>query len=143
MAGKRIKTGFELASVLTEIGEELEENLDEVIQKLTLEGFRELTRRTPVRTGFLKSRWTVTIFDNVPDNTIKNPGGSFPPPNTPSERMFKWGDHVRIYNNVEYAEYIENGTQRMRAQPMIQPTYMYLNGIANRLLNAISKKKIP
>jgi len=140
--GKVVRTGRELAAALTAIGKEFEGDLDEVIQKLTLDGFREILRRTPIKTGFLSSRWAVEINAHYPTNLVKNPGGSFSPAPVPNPAMFQWGDNIYIYNNTEYAWHIEHGTQNMRAQPMVEPTYLFLENETNRLLKHLSKKKV-
>jgi hypothetical protein len=62
-------------------------------------------------------------------------------PQTPRLKP-KWGDRVYFYNNVEYAHYVEHGTSRNRAQPMIEPTYRYLLNEANRLTKALSKDRM-
>jgi len=139
--GKVVRSGKALGAALTAIGKEFEGDLDKVIQKLTLDGFRELLRRTPVRTGFLKSRWAIEVNAPYPQILVKNPGGSFSPAPVPNAIMFQWGDKITIYNNTEYAWYIEHGTQQHRAQPMAEPTYMYLENMANRLLDHLSKQK--
>jgi len=136
--GSRVSTGPELKKALDDLGKELVVDLDKVLGKLSLDGYREVIRRTPVRTGFLKSRWALTT-GQVPNSTIKNPGGSYSE-QQPNVKI-KWGDVVGLYNNAEYAEFIENGTPEMRAQPMIQPTFQYLLGLSTRLLDALSRER--
>jgi HK97 gp10 family phage protein len=79
---------------------DLNENVDDVIKQALEKGFTEVgifvtaeaKKRTPVDTGTLR------------DNTFYEVGG-----NT-----------VIIYNNMEYAPYIELGTVRMQAQPFLR-----------------------
>ena len=141
MAGDRVKTGAGLKRALKALGEQCEDECDAILQKLTLDGFGELVRRTPVDTGFLRSRWAVSVNTSPPADTVRNPGsGGFPPASTPRLKPV-WGDRVYLYNNTEYAYFIEHGTPTMRAQPMVEPTYFYLVETANRLTKALKNKR--
>ena len=47
---------------------------------------------------------------------------------------------VTLYNNTEYAKYVDQGTPRMRAQPMIEPCKMSIASQAELLSKALTKK---
>jgi hypothetical protein len=142
MAGKRVNSGRALASALTELGDVVGDKGDVIIQKLTLDGFDNLLRRTPVDTGFLRSRWAISVNSKPATQTVGHPGGeTYAQPVTPRFKP-KWGDRVYFFNNVEYAYFIEHGTSRNRAQPMIEPTYRYLLNEANRLTKTLSKDRM-
>ena len=143
--GKTVRTGAELTKALVDLGKALEKkDLTPTIQKLTLSGFRYITRRTPVRTGFLKSRWAIVVNAPAPSNLLQNPNpaGTFSPPSTPNMNPIEWGDKVTIFNNTEYAYFVDEGKGDNPKQPMIEPTYRYLEGLSKRLLDSISKKKV-
>jgi hypothetical protein len=112
-----------------------------VLQKLTLDGFRYLVRRTPVDTGFLRSRWAVNTGYVVPRTVSQEGEVSFGPPAEPNVSRIEWGDVVQLYNNAEYASYIEEGTPKMRAQPMALPTVSYLTAEADRVLSSLRAKR--
>ena len=145
MAGKRVRSGAALSAALIDIGKKFEkEDLDPILQKLSLDGFRYLVRRTPIRTGFLASKWAVAINASINQQLYKNPGGSYSPAQPPSiTRSIEWGDKVTLYNNTEYAYFVDTGTGKNRtAQPMIEPTYIYLENVARRLVDAKNRKRI-
>ena len=142
MAGKRVNSGRELAKALTELGKVVDDKGDGIIQKLTLDGFNNLVRLTPVDTGFLRSRWAVSVNTPPTTQTVGHPGeGTYAVSQMPRVKP-QWGDRVYLYNNVEYAYYQEHGTSRNRAQPMVEPTYRYLLNEANRLTKTLSKDRM-
>jgi len=139
MAGVRVRNGRELRRALEQLGQELDEQLDDVLGILMLDGFRECVRRTPVRTGFLRSMWRASR-GNFEITSIKNPGGSFGQPDEPKIKP-EWGDRIFIYNNTEYASYVNNGVNQ-RAQPMIEPAYFYITAKAEAILKRLSRDRV-
>lgn len=69
----------------------------------------EITTRTPVDTGNLK------------DNNQK--------------RRISW-DKKRVFNNTEYAGYVEFGTDKMKAQPFFRPGYRAAKTKVKKLLRS-------
>ena len=144
MAGKKVKTGYELSGVLTEIGKKLEKDLaDKFLKKLSLDAFEYLVNKTAWETGFLRSRWDVATNIYPPDEMEKHPGGnSYRAAAFPPVRIM-WGDTVYLFNNVEYAKYLETGTPKMRAQPMVAPAYQAVLLNSKMMLSKLNKRKIP
>ena len=133
----------------SELGKELkrvgsvatEKEMNGYMQKLSMDAFRDLVMFSAVDTGFLRSNWDVTTGN--PGNAILHDieGGSFGDATWPGTSV-KVGDKVILFNNTEYAMHLETGTPRMRAQPMIEPTYHRVLSQAKRLANALSKKRV-
>ena len=146
MAGRRVKTGAQLASALSDIGDLVEKDLaKDILQILTLDAFRYIVRRSPVRTGFLRSNWTITTA-TVPPELLSNPHTGeqremYSPPQEPSVTNIDWGDVVRLYNLTEYASYLDDGTPKMRARPMVVPTQLFTLAEARRLINTYKRKR--
>ncbi len=135
-------TPAQLGPVLRGLGEAAGDEFGKILQRLSLAAFRELVRRSAKDTGFLRSNWDVTT--NAPPNTAqdnpykgRNTVSSASWPNTKIET----GDAVVLYNNTEYAMYLEEGTPLMRAQPMIEPTYRSIYRKAVVLSKAFSKEQ--
>lgn len=139
MSLKKIKPN-ELGSVLKGLSELAAEDFTVVLQKLSVDAFRELVRRSATDTGYLRSNWSLTTAA-PPEDKKKNPGGSFSAAQPPNVSTIEIDDKVVIYNNTEYAIYLENGTAKMRAQPMVQPTYYRIYSKAVELSKAFSKRK--
>ena len=139
MAGKRIRPS-QLASELKKIGSlATKKEMGIILQKLTVDGFRELVMRSARDTGFLRSNWDVWK-ENAPNSVLKNPGGTRRDA-TVSGVAVKAGDVIILGNNTEYAMFLERGTPRMRAQPMVEPTYHMLLRDARSLTRALSRKR--
>ncbi len=59
-----------------------------------------------------------------------------------SPHSIEIGKKVKLTNHTEYASFVDKGTPRMRAQPMIEPCKMAITSLSKRLADALSKKKI-
>lgn len=135
-----------LTEQLLQIGNRLEKDVaDQVLQKITLDAWKDLVDISPTDTGFLRSRWYVTKYA-VPGVLIKNPytkKNSVKAPDYPAMGLrIEFGDTIKIYNNTEYASYLEHGTSKMRAQPMVQPVEIRINNELRKILSALNKRKI-
>ena len=102
-----------------------------VRSKLVMDALRKLTEYTPRDTGYLAMNWQVSMGAPVvgtigvrgkKKNAHPRPIGKVPA-DAPAFSV------VYITNNVEYAEYVENGTPRMRAHKMLERTTQDLGGI--------------
>ena len=137
---RRVRTGRQLKLALDIASRVTEKEFVEILKKLTTIAFRELVMRSARDTGYLRSNWAVTT--STPANkALANPGGTFRDATQPRINIDA-GDIIVLYNNTEYAIYLETGTPRMSAQPMIEPTYRMLVGVANRLSRQLSKRKL-
>ncbi len=140
MSKEKVHNGKELKTVLTQIGNETGEQFGIVLQKLSIDAFRDLVEFSARDTGFLRSNWDVAK-NNAPNEKLKNPGGSYASAKFPSIKI-EAGDHIILYNNTEYARYLEHGTPFMSSQPMVEPTYQRVLSQANRLAKKLSKEKV-
>ncbi len=137
----RVSTGRELSRALKRVGSKAtKKEMTLIIQKLSMTGFRELVMYSAADTGFLRSNWEATTAK--PPNTILKDyeGGAWGDAKWPRIRI-EAGDIVTLYNNTEYAMFLEKGTPNMRAQPMVGPTYYGMLTDANRLVRELSKRR--
>ena len=142
---QRVRTGRQLVLALDKGAKITEEHFAEMLKKLAINAFRELVMRSATDTGYLRSKWSVTT--STPPNTAtkgRRPRGwkkgnspIYPDANYPNVSI-KAGDIIVLYNNTEYAIYLETGTPRMAAQPMVEPTYRMLQAVARRLSRQLS-----
>jgi HK97 gp10 family phage protein len=129
-----------LGAVLKGLGELAGEDFAEILQKLSIDAFRELVMRSAKDTGFLRSNWDVSI--NSPnEEELRNASGSnFTAASWPGIRITA-DDKVTIYNNTAYAGYLEDGTPWMRAQPMIEPTFQRIYNQAEELSKFLTRER--
>lgn len=132
----------QLAKELKRVGSLATEKLmDGILQKLSIDAFRDLIMFSAVDTGFFRSNWDVTT-GNASNSVIRDvEGGAYGDATWPGIKV-RTGDYVTLFNNTEYAIHLETGTPYMRAQPMVQPTYFRVLSQAKQLTNALSKKKV-
>ena len=136
---KKIKI-HQLGPTLKGLSELAGDDFGAILRKLSIDAFRELVRRSAKDTGFLRSNWDVTT-DRAPDAKLTNDSRSkYRNASFPSTRI-EADDKVTIYNNTAYAMYLEKGTPRMRAQPMVEPTYHRIYMEATKVSKALTKKK--
>lgn len=137
----RIKS-YHLSKELKKIGSlATSKEVGDMLKKLSIDAFQEVMLRSAVDTGFLRSNWDATT-ETPSSGVIRDvEGGAFNDASWPFIKI-KAGDKVSIFNNTEYALYLETGTATMRAQPMIQPTYYRVLLKAKQLVRTLSKKKV-
>lgn len=139
----RVKDGAEFKKAMTAIALKLEKKMGkQVNQKLALYTFTALVRRSPVLKGYLRHNWAVTIDIKPADEKLRpEKGNTYPEPKKPVLRKVKHNSIIIIYNNTEYAVYLEKGTEKMEAQPMVAPTEIEMFKVAEDLCRALSLEK--
>ena len=133
-------TPEQLGPVLKGLGELAGKDFGLVLQKLSIDAFRELVIRSARDTGDLRSNWRVTTGSPDEGKLSHDGKGSFASASWPNIKI-EADDSVVLYNNAEYAIYLEHGTPRMRAQPMIEPTRQKIYIQAVKLSKILTKKK--
>lgn len=142
----RVKNGKDFKRAMTAIALKVEKRMGKQInRKLALDAFKRITDRTPSDKGYLKHNWDVEIDKPAPDEIEPPPekGKKYPEPKRPDTRKVEHNSIITIFNNTEYATYIENGVEgRMEAQPMVAPTEIEVYAQAEELCKAFSIEKI-
>lgn len=139
----RIKNGKDFKKAMTAIALKTEKKMGKQInQKLALDAFTALVRRSPVLTGYLRHNWDVSIDVRQFDGELKPEKGKiYQEAKKPVLKIVKYNSIIIVYNNTVYAVYVENGTEKMKAQPMIAPTEIEMRKVAEDLCKALSIEK--
>lgn len=106
-------TGFaEVASAIGKYKDALQKEVTAAVIDIGNDAFSEMESNTPVRTGFLKSRW------------------NFQESSTGFE----------ITNDCEYASFVEFGTGRMSGRNFITPAYEQMRSDIDALIQQYSTR---
>lgn len=139
---KTVKNGAGLLNELFKASNLLSSDIEEILMKLTMDAYKELVDRSPTQTGFLRSNWSIVVDSYPADKELENPHkeeNSVPAPHFPNISV-KDDSLVTIFNNTEYAAYIENGTHKRKAQPMVAPTLLMIEKQLRDLTRILSKR---
>lgn len=139
-----VTNGKELSSALLGIEKKLKTDYEKFLRQLSFLAWNELIDRTAKDTGFARSNWDVVYNGNAKNELLKNPTknkNSFSDSHSFLINNVKYNSKITFYNNTEYIVYLENGTENIRAQPMIEPTYQMIYNIAGTLAKQLSTKK--
>jgi hypothetical protein len=138
---KVVNNGSELAAALKEARKYTGDDFADILKKLIFDGMRNLIKISAVDSGYLRSKWQVSVNSEPSNTTTKGSKGATYSPAAPKVTAeIKAGSIVVLYNNTEYAIHLENGTPHMAAQPMVAPTYIYLEALAMQLCKILSEK---
>lgn len=123
-----VNTPEEFREAMAMIAQATQEDFLNILKKLTNDAFTSVVRRTPVDTGYLRENWEISVDSREIEGE------------QPDGYRIELGTMIMIYNNTEYLIYVENGTPKMRAQPMIRPTEQMLMRTAEKLVRALSRQ---
>lgn len=132
---RQLKALLDIAAKVTE------DEFVTVVKKLSFDAFGDLVRLTPYDTGFAQGGWRVGI--NQTDEMVLYNTGSGPTsaPNFGSPTI-KFGDIIHLYNNVAYIGALEGGWSKQAPAGMVEPTWSRMSTMADRLADALSKKRL-
>jgi HK97 gp10 family phage protein len=139
----KVRNGKDFKRAMTQIALKVEKRMGiQINQKLALDAFTNIVRRSPVLKGYLRHNWDVSIDVKPVEKKLKpEKGKTYSEPDKPILKSIKWNSIIIIYNNTIYAVYIENGTEKMEAQPMVSPTEIEMQKVAEDLCKALSIEK--
>lgn len=112
MPGLEIKGFAEVADSIGKYKDALQNEVTQSLIEIGQSAFSEMESNTPVRTGFLKSRWNM--------------------------RQSQTG--FEITNDCEYASFVEFGTSRMPPHNFITPAYESMRADIESLIQQYSTK---
>lgn len=115
-------------------------SIREIQQKIALDALAKLTLYSPVDTGYLRFNWQLTVGQPAA-GTKGEEGGEYPdakaglldPEEERAVSELPPFAVVFVTNNAEYAEFVNNGTDRMRAHLMLERT---VSDLTEELLSA-------
>lgn len=105
---------------LNNFSKKLNINLSQVIRKVSLDIWNGVTRRTPVDTGRARASWNLSEefvnLSTAPETTSN--------PNAVGKRglITGKGKTVWVTNNVDYIEFLENGSSKQAPTGMVNIT---------------------
>jgi hypothetical protein len=137
---KTVKTGAELGKVLKGLSQLCGDDFADVLKKLTFDGYKFLIQRTAVDSGYARSHWEVAVDAKPKEGTHKGSSKQTYSPKPLISVNVQAGSFVVLYNNTEYVGFLEHGTPKMRAQPMVAPTRVQLEAVALKLSKLLTKK---
>jgi hypothetical protein len=117
---------------------------NKIMRKIALDALTDLTGPRPVDKGFLRNNWILAVDMQPPDGELHpEQGKTYPQPPSPNMSLVRFDSYLSFFNNTVYAGYIEHGTAKMAAQPMVAPAQVRLEATLNRLCAAASQQVIP
>lgn len=88
--------------------------IEKVVQKLTLDAWNGVTKKTPVDTGRARANWNVAE-GRADTSTTKSTKGSF--------KAVSGKKDVYITNSLDYIGRLENGSSRQAPNGMVAVTF--------------------
>ena len=139
-----IRTGIELKEALTAIlNKMVKPQADKIMRKVGLDAYTSLVRHSPVDMGFLRSNWILAVNIQPPDGELEpEQGKSYPEPTKPNMSLVHFDSYLSFFNNTAYAQYVEDGTEKMAAQPMVAPTEILVQKTMNDLVDVLNQQVI-
>ena len=140
----KVKNGKDFKEAMTAIALKTEKKMGKQInQKLAIDAFSQLVFASPVKFGYLRHNWDITIDIQAPEDIEPEPekGKKYKAPKRKPVTGIKYNSVTTLYNNTSYATYVENGTEFMDAQPMVAPVEMSTYKQAEFLCKALSIEK--
>lgn len=97
---------------------------EEVVRAAAISLFGEIIKRTPVDTGRLRGNWQASLSSPATGtlSIIDRSGATAVNKVKQKAAEFKINDIIYLTNNLEYAQYIENGTPYIRPFGMVKTT---------------------
>lgn len=115
-----------------------------IVRKIGLDAFTDLTSHSQVKMGFLKQGWLLAVDMQPPEGELHpEKGKTYPEPHPPNMSLVSFSSYLSFFNNTAYAGFVEHGTAKMAAQPMVAPAQVRLETTLNRLAAAASQQVIP
>ena len=97
---------------------------EEVVRAAAISLFSEIIKRTPVDTGRLRGNWQASLESPATGklSTVDKAGITSINKVKQKASEFKVNDIIYLTNNLEYAQYIENGTPHIIPFGMVKTT---------------------
>jgi hypothetical protein len=137
-------TGKEFAEMFNKVLEgKVKGTATKIMRKIALDAYTDLINYSQVKTGYLKSNWILYVDIKPPTNEtegIKN--ASYLVPLPPSMSLIDYKSYAIFANNTSYSGFLEHGTSKMAAQPMVKPTEIRIEATLQALCDLASKEKI-
>lgn len=123
---------------LNDVMDDVLKEVDQFTQQTTMDLFEETVQRTPVRNGYAKGNWNLSIGDNDFTERREDPDGRATIARAQRvAQNIEGGDVIYISNGAGYVFYLENGTSDQAPQGMAGPAsakaQLIADNVARRL----------
>jgi len=142
----RVTNSSEFQQAMDLIGKKLKEDAEIIVKKLAMDAFVSVVNYTARDTGYAANNWDIAVNQLASDQVWAKPKGAskneFQDAKIDQTEFEKidYKSYIRIFNNTEYIKYLEYGTPKMAAQPMVKPTELKLYRQAEGIARALSIK---
>lgn len=141
----RVKNSKDFKKAMAAIGSKIEQKMaTQVNKKLAIDSFSQLVFVSPVDKGYLRHNWDIEVDGAPPE--VSEPkaekGKKYARPRRPSTKEVKYNSIIDIYNNTSYAKHVEEGTEKMEAQPMVGIVKVSINHQAEYLCKTFGIEEI-
>lgn len=102
---------------LRAFAEKIDVNLQTVLKRVTFDLWNRITLKTPVDTGRARAGWGVSIGDPQVVTPEPGPHGA---PTPPDLSAIDGTQLIYVLNNVEYVQYLEEGTSKQAPAGMVR-----------------------
>jgi len=119
---------------------------DLVLRKIAFDALLGVLLKSPVDTGRFRASWRVGInrvdltvepdLVRMEDTSAQGPAGPTASQQSTINKA-KFGDTISITNNVEYAEFLENGASDQAPQGVLKVTFEEIKDQLRRIVNSI------
>lgn len=126
----------ELDLFMDDIAEQLDIAVETVAKKLTFDGWRILTERTPVDTGRAQNSWNVSLSE--PDLTVAEVAESYTL-QEPDLSQIDGTTQIFITSSLDYIEALENGHSQRAPQGMVRITVAEIGAEIDTLIDQLNE----
>jgi len=130
----------DFSNALTALADHTTGSIEKVIRKACIDLYRSIVEKTPVDTGRAKASWGLSTHhtnDEASENMTPEEAVQVVSDNISDFTFKAQDDQVIIYNNLEYIEYLENGTSQQAPSGMVSLSLVEFTAFFNNALRDI------
>ena len=130
----------DFSNALTALADHTTGSIEKVIRKAFIDLYRSIVEKTPVDTGRAKASWGLSTHhtnDEASENMTPEEAVQVVSDNISDFTFKAQDDQVIIYNNLEYIEYLENGTSQQAPSGMVSLSLVEFTAFFNNALRDI------
>lgn len=107
-----------LGHYMDDLAEQLDMAVEVVAQKLTIDGWGKLVKRTPVDTGRARASWAISVSEPYSGPPLLP--GNYTEPNAPDVSAIDGTTAIFITSNLPYMEALEEGHSGQAPHGMVR-----------------------
>jgi len=132
----------DFSKALMGIADYVDGSFEKVVRKACIDLYRAIVEKTPVKFGRAKASWSLAtshasdVHDNE-DGYSFNEIDQIIQENVSGFKLSVHDSTVFIYNNIEYIEYLENGTSKQAPAGMVSISLVEFETFFNNALRGL------